>query len=54
MTLNPTLEALRQALTAELQDLPEWKRDALRRDEEFTSQRNQSNTQPVQCPNDEQ
>ena len=41
MTLNARYEALHEELSRELDRLPEWKREALRRDEEFVLQRNQ-------------
>ena len=35
MTLSPQLEELYETLTKEHADLPQWKREALRRDEQF-------------------
>jgi hypothetical protein len=39
MTFTPRFEQLYQALNDEIQKLPDWKREALRRDEEFITQR---------------
>jgi len=41
MTFTPRFEMLYQALNEEFQKLPDWKREALRRDEEFITQRRQ-------------
>jgi hypothetical protein len=35
MTFNPWLEQVYKTVSKDLEELPQWKRDALRRDEQF-------------------
>ena len=37
MTFNPWLEQKYKTVSEQMEKLPEWKREALRRDEEFTA-----------------
>lgn len=48
MTLSPRFEELHKTLTEELNKLPSWKQEALRRDEAFISQRRQELRVPAE------
>jgi hypothetical protein len=42
MTFNPWLEQKYKAVSEQLEQLPPWKKEALRRDEEFTASKRES------------
>jgi hypothetical protein len=50
MTLSARYDELRRTLSEELQQLPDWKREALRRDEEFVMQRHQELHSSLRTP----